>query len=501
MFQGTIIIRNGIIEKAIEGKKSLTIIVDGEKYEFEDSFAFPGFIDSHLHILLGGEFLSMPKIKNCGSANEVVHVVYNNPFYRGNWVFVRGWNNFQWPNNIMPSKEILDEYFPDVPVCLVHNDGHCLWVNSKALEICHITKNTENPKGGLIFRDSEGKPTGILLDNAINLVFHKIPDYSENDLLNFMQNAIKYLASNGITEVDDMDVEFKNFSIYEKYFSNNYSKLKVNIFFRYEPNSLKSFKSFKLNKNEYLSINGFKLYMDGALGSYGALITEPYLDRYDYNGIQYYNKLELKEIFLKLANKNTGLAIHSIGDFATKLILDSYEEFLEEYPTSLPFFRIEHAQLIGLNDISRIKKLKIIPSVQPVHFISDFYMALKRLSKLDILAYPWKSFLKEQIKFICGSDFPIETANPIYGIDALVNRNKYDTEQFFGNEEIKIEEALSAYTRKFNHFKSNFKFDFTSMLKTNITVLNQNLLIINRDKILDTKVIATISNGKVIYQS
>lgn len=500
MFKGIIKIRNGIIEELIEGSSSLILTINDKKIDFGQSFAYPGFVDSHVHLLPGGESLSMPDIRNCTSAEEVAQRIYLKPFTRGNWIFVRGWDNSNWFDQQLPNKTILDNFFPDIPVCLVRNDGHCMWLNSKALELSQITKDTQNPKGGLIVKDNEENPTGILLDNAMDFVFSILPEYSLSDLIDFLSKAIEYLARNGITEVDDMDVPPQYLPIYETYFSSApLKKIKINIFLRFGEDSLEILRFQNEKGNENFSLIGIKLYMDGALGSYGALLSEPYIDKENFFGLQFQDKIHLIEIFNGLANNNIALAIHSIGDLATTIILDAYEQFVNENHSLLPLLRIEHSQLVNPKDISHFQKFNVIPSVQPIHFVSDYQMAKKRLGKRNLLTYPWNSFLKNNIKFCSGSDFPIESANPILGIDALVNRDKFDKEYFFGVESISIREAIFSYTQ--NHHLSLRRNEtiFRSGSKANITILDQNLFTIEKDKIRDTKIIATISNGEIIY--
>lgn len=501
MFQGYLKIRNNQIIDIVRKEGSLVIDLGFKRFNFGNAFAYPGFADSHGHLLLGGEMLSMPKIRECKSELEVVNKVYDKPFYRGDWIFARGWDNSNWINKDLPKKNLLDFFFPDIPVCLIRNDGHCIWVNSKVLEICKISKDTLNPKGGLIVRDNEAQPTGILIDNAIELVRPFVPKYSENDLFTFLKISNEYLAINGITEVDDMDVDHQILPIYESLFSSNLPKINVNIFLHYNESLLDNFFYQKKYENEFITIAGIKLFMDGALGSYGALLSKPYSDKPKFNGLQLLDKSQLKEIFSRAIINKIGIAIHSIGDLATKIILDTYEEVIQKNKTTLPFLRIEHSQLVRKLDLKKFKKLNVIPSVQPVHFLADFEMAKQRLGERSVIAYPWNSFLQNQILFCSGSDFPIETANPIEGINALVNRNKIDNSNFFGKEQITIEQAIQTYTK--NHLLSlNKKLNSIHIgSKANLTILSNNLLNFEKSRVTETKVLGTIVNGKIIYQN
>ncbi|MGQ9819100.1 MAG: amidohydrolase [Candidatus Kapaibacteriales bacterium] len=499
MFQGYIKIRNNRIVDVISKEGLLIIDLDGKINDFGNAFAYPGFADSHVHLLWGGELLLMTNVRDCSSELEVVKKIYNKPFYRGDWIYVRGWDNSNWTSKNFPNKNLLDSFFPNIPVCLVRNDGHCIWVNSKALDICHISKNTPDPQGGLIVRDKNGQPTGILIDKAVELVTSNIPKHSEKDILSFIKISVEYFAKHGITEIDDMDVDPKTLPIYESYFSSDLPNIEVNIFLHYDKNILENLSHLKKYENEFISIVGFKLFMDGALGSYGALLSNPYNDRPNFIGLQLYNKSELREIFEMALNYKIGIAIHSIGDLATKIILEVYEELVKDKKATLPFLRIEHSQLVDASDLKKFKKLKVIPSVQPIHFLADFEMAKLRLGQRKILAYPWNSFLQNQIPFCSGSDFPIETANPLKGINILVNRDKINNYNFFGREQITIEEAIYSYTKFHSLSLDKIPNSIHIGSKANITILKNNLLTIDKDKITETQILCTIVNGKIIY--
>lgn len=499
MFQGYISIDNGKIVHLTESKDELVIIIDGKTYSFGNSFASVGFTDSHLHLLYGGEFLSMPDLTKAKSDEECISIIKQNPFFRGDWIFGRGWNQENWFIKKFPTKTILDESFPNHPVCLIRQDGHCLWLNSKALEICNINKDTLEPKGGRIVKDEFGEPTGILVDDAIELVRPYLPNYTKQQYFEFFKNSISYLARFGITTVHDMDVDPDLLPVYKEYFSENNPKLNVKIFL-----SGKKFVSrqqtSELVGNEYFQVVGLKFYMDGAFGSFGALLFEPYTDHPQSCGLQLLTEEELINIFEQTAKQKLGIAIHSIGDKATNIILNSYQKFCKTNPDMPNFFRIEHCQLVLSSDIHRFKFLKITPSIQPIHFISDYEMAISRLGNRTKYAYPWKSFINNNAKPCSGSDFPIDNPNPIKGIYSLTNRSKIDTLKLFGDEEIDIDEAIKTYTT-YPAISIGEKPDkLCKGNPANIVVLNKNPLNVKRDEIENLEVLATISQGKLIFQ-
>lgn len=499
MFQGEIEINNGIIVSLISGQNTLKIIIDGKNYNFGNSFASVGFTDSHLHLLYGGEFLSMPDLTKARSVSECIDILKRNPFYRGSWLFGRGWNQENWENSQFPTKNSLDQTFPNEPVCLIRQDGHCLWLNSKALEICNITKNTPDPKSGKILRDENGLPNGILIDDAIELVRPYLPKYSKEQYLQFLKASINYLAQFGITTVHDMDVDPDLLSIYQDYFSSSQNKINTKLFL--SGNKFKSMQDeIEFITNKYLKIVGLKYYMDGAFGSYGALLFEPYSDNPSTNGLQLLDEGQLNLAFHIASKNDLGLAIHSIGDKATFLILYSYQKYISENKKKLKFIRIEHCQLVRKEDIPKFKSLDISASIQPIHFISDYEMALKRLGNRTSYAYPWNSFLVNQVKICSGSDFPIENPNPLLGIYSLVNREKIDRKKIFGNEEIPIDEAIRSYTIQPSLSINEDPVKLQVGQRADLAILNANPYQIEKEELEQINVLATICQGNIIYQ-
>lgn len=499
MFQGEIHIKNGKIVELFHSANKLSVIVDGKKFSFGNSYASVGFTDSHLHLLYGGEFLSMPDLTQTKSEAECISILKQKPFYRGNWLFARGWNQENWNDKNFPTKSSLDKAFPNKPVCLIRQDGHCLWVNSKALEICGITKETPEPKGGKIVRNETGEPIGILIDEAIELVRPFLPNYSTQQYLDFLKNSITYLAKYGITSVHDIDVDPEFLPIYKEYFFGNYPKLNLKIFLTGKKFEEQNFKNDWEN-NDFFKIVGAKYYMDGAFGSFGGLLFEPYSDHHQSCGLQLITSEELMEVFLLVAKNKLGIAIHSIGDKATNIILNTYQKFCEQNTERPRFVRIEHCQLVLSSDIPRFKSLNITPSIQPIHFISDYEMAINRLGSRTKYAYPWKSFFDYDIKPCSGSDYPIENPNPLKGIYSLINRKRIDTRKLFGDEEIDLTEALKTYTVYPAISIGEKPDEIKEGNPANIVILNKSPFKIDVDEIEKIEVLATISQGEFIYQ-
>lgn len=500
MFQGEIGITKGVISSLHRSNNKLNIIVDGKSFTFGNAFACVGFTDSHLHLMYGGEFLSMPDLTKSTSAENCAIIIKKYPFYRGDWLFGRGWNQEQWKIKKLPTKDILDNFFPNQPVCLIRQDGHCLWLNSKALEICNITKYTQEPNGGKIFRNETGEPTGILLDNAIELVKQHLPKYSSSQNLFFIKNCVEFLSNFGITTIHDMDVDPEIIDLYFDYFTSTNPKLNTRIFL--SGNKFETI-DFKINEylNEFMKIVGLKFYMDGALGSYGALLSEPYSDNPKMEGLQLLDLDKLYNAF-DIASKNKiGVAIHSIGDKATSLILKTLEKFMIQGNKKPKFVRIEHCQVVHKSDIPKFNTLGITASIQPIHFFSDYNMAISRLGKRTECSYPWKSFIDNNVLICSGSDFPIDDPNPIKGIHCLINRKKIDSYKLFGDEAINIEQAIESYTT--NAAKSICEpIDKIEIgYSANLVILNINPFQTDFESIEKVKILATISQGNVVFHT
>ncbi|MCX7879781.1 MAG: amidohydrolase family protein [Ignavibacteria bacterium] len=498
MFQGKIEIENGSIKGLVPKSSRLIIEIDNEIFDLGNSFAYPGFVDSHLHLLSGGEFLSMPELSSAKSDIECIEMVLKNKYKRGNWVFARGWNQENWFKKEFPDKELLDKFFPDEPVCFFRADGHCFWVNTFALKMCRIDDYTVSPPGGEILKNSNGSLKGILIDNATNLVKRHFPKYTKKEVWSLLSKCFSHLAQYGITAVHEIELDPLYLEDFCSYFSSSNLSLATKFFL--SGLNIEEFEEV-ISKNEVKELVGIKLYMDGALGSYGALLVEPYEDKQTHLGLQLLSEKELAEKIKYASEHNLGVAIHSIGDKSTNIILNVYKNYLNEGNSSPPFFRIEHSQVVNFDDLELYKELNVVASVQPIHFLSDYYMARNRLGNRTIRAYLWKSFLGRGVTLISGSDFPIENPNPLRGIDAFVNRAKYDTNKYYSNEALRIGEAISSY----NYYPCLSINESPHKLEpgciANITVLDRDLFSISPAEILETNVIATVSLGKIVFSA
>lgn len=447
MTKSRIIIESGII-KEIEDAEFAELIVDGNKHSFPGCQILPGMTDSHCHVWGLGMMNSGLDISGETNAENTLLKAKMNNFRKGDWLIGRGWNNELWDIQNLPDKEIADKIFPDLPIAFTRVDGHSIWCNSKALEICSVNEFTESPAGGKIVCDDFGKPTGILIDNAMNLVLDKIPDYTDSQLENFILKGLEICLKSGITAVHDMDVSPKMVEIYHKL--NSEGRLPIRVFAFVSCQNDQTFLSnIKPYQSEMFTIQGIKLFADGALGSYGAALLDDYSDKPGEKGILILDKEVIAQKSIKAANLGFDIAVHAIGDCANREVLDAFEIFRRERPNSKVLLRIEHSQIVDRSDISRFKEFNVVASVQPIHFVSDSEMAYKRLGRERLIdaGYPWMSFINNDVMLIGGSDFPIESHNPFLGLRAFVNRqNSLDCKAELDAECISLEDAIIAYT-------------------------------------------------------
>lgn len=492
-FQGNIYIRNGSITK-IEPADGFLNLYDGNScFKFQNCFAFPGFVDSHCHLMGLGQKISEISLENCQSPEECA-LALSIAKPRQAWFIARGWNQEKWIKKENFDKKLLDYYFPDNPVFLLRIDGHCAWVNSKALEISGINYQTRDPIGGSIVKYKSGEPNGILIDNAINLVEKHIPKYSRDEYKEFLKKGAYECIKYGITEIHDMDVNPELLEIYYELDTDESFPIKINIFLSAQnyPLDINKFTPEKINN---INVVGLKFFLDGALGSRGAALSLPYKDQPNNNGLILIRKEELSEKVKKGIDKGFDIAIHAIGDRANKIAVDVYENLYQIAKINNFNLRIEHAQIVSEYDLERIAKNNVIASVQPIHCISDAQMAEDRLDKTLLKnSYRWKSFIENGIKIIAGSDFPVESPDPLLGIKAFINRVPFGSEKpWYPEERISMEEALKAYIITPRQILSD---EYTIEIgnKANLVVLNND---INYGIKYNTKIIAVYANGRL----
>ena len=423
-----------------------------DNVEIEDlggAFVMPSFSDSHIHLLEYGLSLQRVDCETNTRAECIARVKTNvQKAKSGAWILGHGWNHNIWSES-MGSKDDLDDFSRKNPVYLTHKSLHSAWANSAALKAADISSNTTNPQDGLIERGENGLPTGILYESAMRLVEQAIPKPTDEDRVIVLERAQKNLLSLGITSVHDFDT-WECYQSLRKMELNDQLKLKVVKSIPYPMLDQAIAGGLKSGEGSaILHIGWLKLFSDGALGSQTAAMLEPY-EHSESTGMLFLTSDEVVQIGIKSMQAGISLAIHAIGDRANREVINGYAQLyksgLFERCALKP--RIEHVQLITLEDIKRMADFGIIASMQPIHAVSDRDMADKHWGARCENAYAWKSVLSAGGELILGSDAPVESPNPFWGIFAAVSRSSLGNEtprkSWIPRQRLTLTEALTA---------------------------------------------------------
>jgi len=415
----------------------------------------PGLIDAHGHVFELGEIAASASMFGTQSLNDATKAVaeFAGKHPERPWVVGFGWNQEIWKLGRFPTAAELDAVVSDRPALLHRVDGHALWVNSKALQLAGITKDTQDPPGGKIERDAEGNPSGVLVDGAMALMYRVVPTPTEADGRAALDAALAYLSSVGLTSVHDAGIGIKQDRLYRAYA--DHDKLTTRVYAmigdtKEDFDVLSANGPLKSYADDRYALAAVKLYSDGALGSRGAALLAPYTDMPSTKGLLFYPDAEMRAKMDKAMKAGYQVNVHAIGDAGNRQILDAFQDLIRKYHNVALRHRIEHAQVVTLEDIPRFKTLGVIPSMQPTHATSDQNMAEQRIGHERMKgAYAWRTFLKQGSKIACGSDFPIESPNPFEGIHAAVTRQNNDgvpNGGWYKNQAMTLTEAFRCFT-------------------------------------------------------
>jgi predicted amidohydrolase YtcJ len=425
----------------------------------------PGLIDAHGHVEnLGAQALALDLTATPTlAAAQAALKAYATANPQRAWLQGGGWNQEIWKLGRFPTAAELDSVVADRPVALRRIDGHAIWLNSKALAAAGITAKTADPAGGRIERDAAGNPTGVLVDGAIDLVAAVIPPATPAEDNAALAKALFIMASVGLTGVGDAGVSADDFARLQAF--DRDGKLTARIYAmaggmdalaKIAPNG-----PIKWAGTDRLALMSVKLYGDGALGSRGAALLAPYSDASGNKGLLFSTQGEMDAQVASAAARGFQPNVHAIGDAANAQVLDSFARLTPAQRVALRP-RIEHAQVVALPDLSRFASLNVIASMQPTHATSDMNMAEARIGAERLKgAYAWATLLKSGARYAGGSDFPVESPNPFYGLHAAVTRQDADNAPPGGwipTEKMTIEQAFAAFTTgaAYANFEDNF---------------------------------------------
>jgi predicted amidohydrolase YtcJ len=505
--QGSMIVGVGKSDKLSEVFSARQVI------DLNGKTVLPGLIDGHAHILGEGGKLENIDLSSTTSTEKIVMLVAERikNTQKGDWILGRGWDQNSWQVKQFPNKEILDKVSGGNPVFLRRVDGHAAWANTKALQLAGIDASTKDTVGGKIIRDKSGVPTGVLVDNAIEFVNKIIPQLSDEDIERRLLLAMNECASLGLTEVHDMGVDEQTIQIYKKLIDEGKCPIRIYAAIDYPSETWKQYlQSGPIigYKDGMLSVRAVKLYMDGALGSRGAAFFEEYTDDQGNRGLTMMSEKEMESVCRDALEKGFQVCTHAIGDRANSITLDVYEKILLKKSDSLKKnrWRIEHVQILSQNDIPRFKQLGVLPSMQPTHATSDMDWAEKRIGPGRIRgAYAWKSILNTGADIISGSDFPVESVNPFYGLYSAVTRqdqNGVPQGGWYPEQKMSRAEALTSFTRSaaYGAFQENSKGVIEAGKWADLTIIDRDIMQCNENEIYSTKVEMTIVGGKIVHK-
>ena len=466
---------------------------------------YPGFIDAHAHFYGYAQNLIQADLVGTQSFAEVVErlVAHRKKYPNAPWLLGRGWDQNDWPVKEFPTNDTLNKLFPAVPVMITRVDGHASLVNDKALALANITP-ASTINGGIILKE-RGRLTGILVDNAEELVTKKIPPLNRTELVKLLLAAQEKCFAVGLTSVTDAGLEKPVIDLMDSLQKAGALKMRVYAMLNPSEENKKYYYKNGPYHTPYLNVRSFKVYADGALGSRGASLLHPYHDKPDQTGFLLQSQTYYQQLAEQLNQLGFQMNTHAIGDSANRMVLKTYAGVLKGKNDKR--WRIEHAQVVNPADVSKFGNFSIIPSVQPTHATSDMYWAPHRLGPERMPhAYAYKDLLKQNGFLALGSDFPVEDINPIFGFHAAVARQdakNYPAGGFQKNNALTRMQALYGMTRwaAYANFEEKEKGSIERNKFADFVILNQDIIEAKLPALRSTKVLATYSNGKVVYRA
>ena len=415
----------------------------------------PGLIDAHGHVLALGYARNQADLVDTPSISAALDKVkaYATAHPDARWILGGGWNQEIWKLGRFPTAKELDAVVSERPVWLSRVDGHASWANTAAMKLAGITKDTKDPQGGRIERDADGNPTGVFVDGATALIDSKVPAATAQENAAALDTALAEMASVGLTGVGDAGIDLANYQLYRQYADEH--KLTARIYAMILGTG-DDFDTISKNGpligygNDFLTVRAVKLFADGALGSRGAAMLKPYNDDPHNSGLLFLKPDELTARIGKALSKGYQVGIHAIGDRANREVLDSYAAAYKLHGGQNLRNRVEHAQIVSLEDIPRFVPLHLIASMQPTHATSDMNMAEGRIGAARLKgAYAWQRFIKQGTVVAGGSDFPVELPNPFYGMYSAVTRQDHNGQPpggWLADQDMTLTQALRAFT-------------------------------------------------------
>ncbi len=449
-----IVIENGKVQHLLEAGATLPAGSGIARIDAGGNSILPGLIDAHGHVLGLGQLKLQADLRGSESVAAAVERVRRFALANADagWIIGHGWNQVLWPDKKFPTAKDLDAVVADRPIVLSRVDGHAVWVNTRALKIAGITRSTADPQGGQIVRDATGEATGVLVDTASALVEQHIPAPTDAELQRALHAAMSDVASLGLTGVHDAGISVRDYQAYRALGAAQRLPIRIYAMLADGKEARATIEAGPkpAEFDDRLQMRAVKASVDGALGSRGATMLQDYSDQPHHRGLMLYTAQQIATLADLTAGKGWQLNIHAIGDAGNRLALDTFEHELTAAQRTALRPRIEHAQIIALEDVPRFARLGVIASIQPTHATSDMNMAEDRVGPQRIQgAYAWRTLLNAGARLAGGSDFPVELANPFHGLYAAVTRQDRDGKPpggWYGKQKLTREEALRLFT-------------------------------------------------------
>jgi len=490
--------------KALTGAATQVLDLDGQT-------VIPGMTDAHAHVLGLGQSLRNVDLVGTTSYDAVIARVVERAMQtpKGEWIIGRGWDQNDWGDTRWPSHEALSRAVPDHPVYLERVDGHAAVVNALAMQRAGLTRATKDPSGGQIIRDARGEPIGVLVDNAQSLVERSIPAATRAQVKGMIAAAITEMHRWGLTGVHDAGASAQTLELYEELGREGALDMRLYAMISDHAPTLEAW--FRRGPQSGLFdgrlwVRSIKLYQDGALGSRGAALLEPYSDDASTSGLLVSAPAHIREVADRALVAGFQVNTHAIGDRGNRLVLDAYQAALAARATADHRFRVEHAQILHSDDIPRFAALGVIPSMQASHQTSDMYWAGNRLGETRLRgAYAWRSLLETGTIIPNGSDFPVEYVDPLISFKASVSRQDakgWPVGGWFPEQRMTREEALKSMTiwPAYAAFQERELGSLTPGKHADFVVLDQDLLRIPDAMLSQVRVRSTWFAGRKVYE-
>ena len=484
---------------------------DAERVDAAGQAVIPGLIDAHVHLMGLGTSLLQADLVGAASKEETVERLkaFEETLPDGAWLTGRGWDQNDWPEKAFPTRQDLDEAFPERPVWLRRIDGHAAWANTAALETVGLEalRSMSDPEGGKIVRDAQGNPTGVFVDAAMSIIESRVPETSEEQLGQALGLAIEETKKHGLTGVHEAGLDRQTAERYQAAIDEGQFDVRLYGMIGGRGDAFDSFCEHGpiLDYGGKLTVRAVKFYIDGALGSRGAALLADYSDDPGNQGLLMMPPDSFTADVRRALECGFQVNTHAIGDRGNRVALDAYEKAMQQTGRTSGRHRIEHAQVVALEDIPRFAELDVIASMQPTHATSDMYWAEDRLGPERIKgAYAWRRFLDSGAVLAFGSDFPVEEVGPLLGFYAAITRQDaegYPEGGWYPEQRLTREETLRAFT--IDAAYAAFMEDAVGSIEpgkyADFVVLSRDIMTVPAPEILETDVVATYLGGKPVY--